>query len=1159
MLVLHNPTMILLGSVLYACTVGAMGLLLYPPGFNNPTVCPWEDPLLEKWSEPQTWPSGKVPQENDIVIIPTGKRVILDAPIPRLLSLTIDGVLVWGDVDNVRMETSYILVNGEFHIGSEDCKFQKKADIFLHGKSNSREVVEAFGRKFIGTTQGSKLEIHGKKKRGWTKLVATVEPGSQPLYDAKKKDMNGKPGIWVNVWSPWGMSLGFFTYTLEKSNARIRRNLVNRLKRIPEGNIVALGVYKSIGEASDRHNELYQVIEGLGGAHIRDVGENEPYVLISQIGKPESAVEGHTKGDGKSDGELEAAVTYPLGALAFKARSYSDKANGKDDVDLQMFLRDAAFPKLSLLHDVTSWQPGDEVVVASTDFDWRQYEVKTIVPCSDCGPNQIRVDGGFEHMHFGEVTYGVDERAEVGLLSRNIRIEAELQKDCYSYTDHEKYLCSLLHRDTFGGHVMVRLGSWARIEGVELYHMGQQSLLARYPIHFHLCDDVPGQYLRDNVVRDSNSRCFTIHGTNYLDASGNVCLNHLGHGVFVEDSVEQNNTVRNNLVIGTTHGTLLMTDMSNEWCPDREYCGLLASYWITHPNNVFTDNVAAGSDGSGMVLSFADRPLGPSLQRMKDKGLYEEFSTRYTKIGEFARNTMHSNRVNGLWFDSRISSGEMDNNKFIPENAILGISMYSPRVPPNPRGRPVESVLSGLTMYKNEGRNSWIRCGNIVITNSSFADSPASYVAAHTMEGTYCDVRDSIFIGETANKGKPFTYTFNDKQFHHLPKSERPHHTFDRSIAEGHPDFMISGVQFYQGPVYLHNCYFDKFENWFYNDSFIKTWGFRPMRPAAAITFHPNNHYPMIPTNGVENLKFGFCDGKHNSFKVMDGNASTPGWTEFDGTGNVMFRDYDGSLTGRKDAQIVQDRPFFTGPRCLKKPDWGLSVCPYKYFMLVVRGKTGALKGRYKGQTPVLIRRDDVPEDVYSQTGKTAHKFTLRVFKSYTVFFNSSVADAPRDVQFRPRYGLENNEVVRFAVCLPKSTTNFTIYSEYPQLHPKKNLLPLWVNNIKQLDRDKTMKAFYWDKANGYLYFKMKSPHSLTGLGQVCPGDVCLDVNIKRDDGDDEPAVCDAPVKPFNIKDRSRRVRKSRCTGPDSPEDLGAPIETDYLPLILSAPSDTCA
>ena len=70
------------------------------------------------------------------------------------------------------------------------------------------------------------------------------------------------------------------------------------------------------------------------------------------------------------------------------------------------------------------------------------------------------------------------------------------------------------------------------------------------------------------------------------------------------------------------------------------------------------------SKGSGMVLTFSDRPLGPSLMRMKAKGLVREFSTRYMKVGEFARNAMHSNHL---------VSGTMDqtNAKF----AVLSISI----------------------------------------------------------------------------------------------------------------------------------------------------------------------------------------------------------------------------------------------------------------------------------------------------------------------------------------------------------------------------------------------------------------------------------------------------------------------------------------------------
>ena len=55
-----------------------------------------------------------------------------------------------------------------------------------------------------------------------------------------------------------------------------------------------------------------------------------------------------------------------------------------------------------------------------------------------------------------------------------------------------------------------------------------------------------------------------------LQVSGNVCYEHLGHGFFLEDSVEQNNVINGNLGLGTRHGMLLMSDSRMEWC-DKDY------------------------------------------------------------------------------------------------------------------------------------------------------------------------------------------------------------------------------------------------------------------------------------------------------------------------------------------------------------------------------------------------------------------------------------------------------------------------------------------------------------------------------------------------------------------------------------------------------------
>ena len=46
----------------------------------------------------------------------------------------------------------------------------------------------------------------------------------------------------------------------------------------------------------------------------------------------------------------------------------------------------------------------------------------------------------------------------------------------------------------------------------------------------------------------------------------------------------------------------------------------------------------------------------------------------------------------------------------------------------------------------------------------------------------------------------------------------------------------------------------------------------------------------------------------------------------------------------------------------------------------------------------------------------------------------------------------------------------------------------------------------------------MTSPYSFTRPGQVCAGDVCMDMRIVRNDGTDEPAVCDTPVTPWHFK-----------------------------------------
>ena len=117
------------------------------------------------------------------------------------------------------------------------------------------------------------------------------------------------------------------------------------------------------------------------------------------------------------------------------------------------------------------------IVLASTDFDSHQAERRTIAAIQG---NAITLDQPLNYMHFGKITFGVDERGEVGLLTRNILIQASPDAD----------------KTLFGGHIMAMVGSKMYVSGVELNRMGQNMHLARYPIHWHLVGDGKGSTSR---------------------------------------------------------------------------------------------------------------------------------------------------------------------------------------------------------------------------------------------------------------------------------------------------------------------------------------------------------------------------------------------------------------------------------------------------------------------------------------------------------------------------------------------------------------------------------------------------------------------------------------------------------------------------------------
>ncbi len=96
---------------------------------------------------------------------------------------------------------------------------------------------------------------------------------------------------------------------------------------------------------------------------------------------------------------------------------------------------------------------------------------------------------------------------------------------------------------------MVNKGGFAAIDSVEFYRMGQAGIMARYPFHWHVVGDAPGQFIKNSSVHASFQRCITIHKTNKTLVENNVCYDFLGHGFFLEDGTEIDNVLRGNIGI----------------------------------------------------------------------------------------------------------------------------------------------------------------------------------------------------------------------------------------------------------------------------------------------------------------------------------------------------------------------------------------------------------------------------------------------------------------------------------------------------------------------------------------------------------------------------------------------------------------------------------
>jgi cell migration-inducing and hyaluronan-binding protein len=555
--------------------------------------------------------------------------------------------------------------------------------------------------------------------------------------------------------------------------------------------------------------------------------------------------------------------------------------------------------------NATGWRVGDEIVLASTDFDPRQAERRTISAISG---NTITLDKKLEFMHFGKITFDVDERGEVGLLTRNIRLQASADAE----------------QSFYGGHVMAMVGSKMFVEGVEFNRMGQNLTLARYPIHWHLIGDAKGQYIRNAAIHDTYNRCVTVHGTNNLQVENNVTYNTVGHCFFLEDGIETGNQYVRNLAIQTkchTSKACVPTNLAPSGIPRVGGNGqqskdvlipsdnTVSSFWITNPDNVYRDNVAAGSDQIGFWLAMPVHPTG----KFEGTEISAQTWVRRTALREFKGNVAHSN------FDSfMFDRGPEPNGTFTVAGGRAHIAKENPA---DANSKTVESLIDGFTSYKNRNNGIWSRGEMKVFRNVKMADSAIGYTHASGSLGRdvfTSRVTDSLFVGETENIGNPRT-----------PAEI----AYGRSLPHPDmPDYPIRGYEYYDLRHDVDNVTFVNFQD-------------NATRKTGAISYLMYTSFGVSNENSIEKAKF--INAKPVYFPPFERNkwGSDNGGTGYNRAG---FHDKDGSVGGVPDSYIfVNSGPAAVADAtdCRIEETWGARVCKGETVRQTAGGRGGGRGG----------------------------------------------------------------------------------------------------------------------------------------------------------------------------------------------------------------------
>jgi hypothetical protein len=462
--------------------------------------------------------------------------------------------------------------------------------------------------------------------------------------------------------------------------------------------------------------------------------------------------------------------------------------------------------------------------------------------------------------------FGVDERAPVALLSRNIALTATI-----AGTDQGN-----IH---WGGETKELKGfKEVSIQGVEMQKFGKDQL-GSYPIHFHIDNDVSGAttLVDSNSIDHSYDKCATVHSTQNLTISNTVCVRAVGHLFYEEIGDETGITFQNNLGMGAMSNSFdvnagkLTRDKMIEtywWTGDYLTNDKLGGQNIDYdgfniPDMDATTNPTHGSCTSflrnGALGGYLPPKPGTGCAGLPDSPVYIEPASGFWILNPATQ--LIGNIIDGCqgvgvgyWYVTPQNSGtspKTDFNQYIPVgmfrndrvsacfDGLFGEGAYSvsqfallhPTTNSTPGGRNLLAEFDGLTASRIRDRGVWMRDQWFVLNHGRFSTSrdSASLLTAGGVDGAtpgdWMLTENSVFEGISQNNADRFgpcpkpdtSFQGQEPLTGCVDRTPPPHNAKPHSgdeIGKGYPDpsWNMFGYMIYDGPARLVHDRFINFK-----------------------------------------------------------------------------------------------------------------------------------------------------------------------------------------------------------------------------------------------------------------------------------------------------------------------------------------------------------